>query len=306
MVVGWHRSNRLTGPGLALGSMTSLQLGAVAAVPLMVEHGSFGITAMRLACAAIVIIVLVRPRLIGFDRRQWAGAIALGMVMAVMTIAYFEAVSLIPIGPAITIDFLGPLAVAVVSLKGWSRLALPTLAIFGVIVISCDRSGLLFDPLGIFFALISACGWAVYIVLMRHVGRLFSQQEGLCLSLMVAAVVALPLIWIMEPSELSLAQLPAAFGLAFLSPLVPFSFEMMALRRMDMGTFSILMSLEPAIGAILGFLILGQVLSAQQIAGVLAVMGASVAAAYLSTVRKSDADVCLPDIGGESKSKQRA
>jgi inner membrane transporter RhtA len=118
---------------------------------------------------------------------------------------------------------------------------------------------------------------------MRHVGRLFSEQEGLALSIIVAAFVALPLAFLIEPSELSLAQLPAAAGLAVLTPLIPFTLEMMAMRRMDIGAFSILMSLEPALGGIFGFLILGQILSGQQVIGILAVMAASVAAVYLTS-----------------------
>jgi inner membrane transporter RhtA len=280
------RSRRLAGPGLALGSMLCIQLGAALAVPVMVEHGSFGITAMRLCCAALVMALLVRPKFSRFERRQWLGAIALGATMALMTLSYFEAVTLIPIGPAVTIDFLGPLAVAVVSLKGWPRLALPALAAFGVLAISYGYGGWLFDPIGMLFALGAACGWAGYIVLMRHVGRLFSEQEGLSLAFIAAAVVAFPLAFVVAPSELSLALLPTAAGLALLTPLIPFSLEMMALRRMDIGAFSILMSMEPAIGAIFGFLILHQILSLQQIAGVLAVMIASIGAIYLTSFKK--------------------
>jgi inner membrane transporter RhtA len=206
--------------------------------------------------------------------------------MALMTLSYFEAVTLIPIGPAVTIDFLGPLAVAAVALKGWIRLALPALAGFGVLAISYGHGGWLFDPIGMLFALGAACGWAGYIVLMQHTGRLFSEQEGLSLAFIAAALVALPLAFVVAPSELSLARLPAAAGLALLTPLIPFSLEMMALRRMDIGAFSILMSLEPAIGAIFGFLILHQVLSLQQIVGVLAVMSASVGAVYLTSFKK--------------------
>jgi len=265
--------------------MLSVQLGAAVAVPVMVLHGSFGMTAMRLVCAAMVMLVLVRPNFASFTRRQWIVAMVLGTTMALMTMSYFEAVTRIPIGPAITIDFLGPLAVAAVALKGWSKLALPLLAAFGVLAICYGREGWLFDPVGMLFALAAACGWAGYIVLMRHVGRLFSEQDGLSLSFIAAALVAVPLAFAIEPSQLSLAQLPAAAGLAVLTPLIPFSLEMMALRRMGMGAFSILMSLEPAFGAVFGYLILHQILSAQQIMGILLVMGASIGAVYLASSR---------------------
>lgn len=241
---------------------------------------------MRLCCAALVMAVLARPKFNRFEWRQWLGAVALGATMALMTLSYFEAVTLIPIGPAVTVDFLGPLAVAAIALKGWTRLALPSLAAFGVLAISYGHGGWLFNPVGILFALGAACGWAGYIVLMQHVGRLFSEQEGLSVAFIAAALVALPLAFVVAPSGLALAQLPAAAGLALLTPLVPFSLEMMALRRMDIGAFSILMSLEPAIGAIFGFLILHQFLSLQQIAGIFAVMIASIGAVYLTSLEK--------------------
>ncbi len=268
--------------------MTSVQLGAALAVQVMVIHGSFGITAMRLVCAAVVMLVLVRPNIFKFSRRQWLGALALGGAMAFMTLAYFEAVTLIPIGPAVTIDFLGPLAVAVVALTGWSRYVLPLLAVGGVVAISWSTGGWLFNPVGILFALVSACGWAAYIVLMQHVGRLFSKQDGLCLSIVIAATIAFGIVLVLKPSEMSLPLLPVSAGLALLAPLIPFSLEMVALRRMDMGAFSILMSLEPAIGALLGFLVLHQMLSLQQIAGVFAVMIASAGAVYLSAFKNHE------------------
>lgn len=301
-MIGNTRTTRLAGPGLAMGSMLSVQLGAALAVPVMEAHGSFGITAQRLSCAALAMTLLVRPRFSRFDGRQWLAALALGATMAFMTLSYFEAVTLIPIGPAVTIDFLGPLAIAAVALKGWARLGLPALAAFGVAAISYGHGGWLLAPVGMLFALVAACGWALYIVLTRHVGRLFPDNDGLALSFIVAALVALPLAFVIAPSGLSWAQLPAAASLAVLAPLIPFSFEMMALRRMDIGPFSILMSLEPALGAIFGYLLLRQVLSLQQIIGVFAVVIASVCAVYMTSFKKpshsaaaaaSDEDIAL-------------
>ncbi len=274
----------MTGPGLVMGSMFSSQLGAVVAVPLMLKHGSFGISAMRLLFAAIFSLALARPDFRKFSRSQWRAGISLGVVMAVMTMCYFTAVAMIPIGPAITIDFLGPLGIAVIALKGWPRVVLPLLAACGVLAMAYGAHGWLFNPEGILFALGAASGWAGYIVLMRHVGRLFSAQEGLCLSFTVAAIVAVPVACALDPPVHWLGQWPAVAGLALLSPLLPFALEMAALRRIEMGTFSILMSLEPAIGTMLGFFILGQVLWTRQALGVLAVTVASIAAVTLSSL----------------------
>lgn len=270
-----------------MGSMISSQLGIAFAVPLMVAHGSFGISALRLGFAALFCLAWVRPNFRRFDRRQWVAALALGAAMAMMTMCFFTAARLIPMGPAITIDFLGPLGVAVIALRGWPRLILPLTAAFGVLAVSHGSHGRLLDTAGILFALAAACGWAGYIVLMRHVGRLFSAQEGLCLSLLAAAALALPAACFLEPPVDWLGQLPAVAGLAVLSPLLPFGLEMAAMRRMEMGTFSIIMSLEPVFGAVFGFIILGQALSLIQVGGVLVVMAASAGAVVLPIVMRS-------------------
>jgi inner membrane transporter RhtA len=247
----------------------------------MLVHGSFGISSMRLACAALVSVLLVRPDFRRFSAAQWKAALILGTAMAVMTLCYLQAVTLLPVGPAITIDFLGPLAIAVVSLRGAARYVLPALALAGVLAMTFNAGGWILAPAGIAFAAISAIAWAAYIVGMRHVGQLFTKQQGLCLSFVAAAIVGLALAGSFAGSEMKWADLPIAAGLAVLSPLLPFTLEMAALRRLPMAAFSIMMSLEPAIGTVLGFLILRQALSVQQSAGILLVITASIAAVVL-------------------------
>lgn len=283
-----RKTLNLAGPGLTMGSMISSQLGIAFAVPLMVAHGAFGISGLRVALAGIFCFLIVRPDFRRFDRRQWLGAFTLGVTMAAMTQCFFSAVKLIPMGPAITIDFLGPLSIAVFSLRGWPRLLLPLIAGGGVLAVSHGDHGMLLNPAGMLFAAGAGCGWAGYIVLMRHVGRLFSAQEGLCLSLITAGAVALPAACLLQAPAQLLGLWPAAAALAVLSPLLPFALEMAALRRMEMGAFSIIMSLEPAFGAIFGFLILHQALSPRQIAGVLAVMAASAGAVLLPVVGRAE------------------
>lgn len=221
-----------------------------------------GISALRLVFAALFCLIWVRPPVLRFSRQQWIGAFALGVAVAVMTICFFTAAKLIPIGPAITIDFLGPLSLALLALRGWPRLVLPLTAGLGVLTVSYSSHDQLLSLEGLLFALAVACGWGSYIVLMRHVGRLFSAQEGLCLSLTVAALLALPVACFLELPAGWLGTAPTVVGLAVLSPLLPFALEMAALRRMDMGVFSIVMSLEPAIGALFGFVVLGQAFGA--------------------------------------------
>jgi inner membrane transporter RhtA len=272
----------LAGPALTIGSMLSVQLGACIAVPLMVEHGSIGVTAMRLSFAALVLAVVTRPNPGRLDRRQWIAVAGLGAAIAIMTLCLFEAVTLIPIGPAITIDFLGPLSVAFLSIKGWSRIALPSLAICGVLAICHVAAESSLNLEGVLLAALAAVGWAAYIAMMRYVGRLFDKQDGLALAFAVAALIADVVAVALRPDELSAAQFPASAGLAMLTLLLPFTLEMMALRKIAMGTFSILLSLEPAIAATFGFILLGQTLGLLQMAGIATVICVSITAVRLN------------------------
>lgn len=283
-----NRQNPLTGVGLAVSSMFISQLGGVISVPLLHSFGPISGTALRLGCAALFSILWARPNFLSFDARQWRSASALGIFMAVMAVCFYIAVTRIPFGAAMTIEFVGPLAVAALSLKGVRRVALPMLAVGGVAAMTYGHDGLLLDPIGIMFALAAACGWGGYVVLMRHVGGLFSEQEGVCVALIVSAAIAWPLGLVLEPGSHAIAKIWYVAGLAFLWPFIPFVFEMMALRRMPLGPFSILMSLEPAFGALLGYLILHQALSVRQIAGISAVMIASIGAVVLSRDPRDD------------------
>lgn len=254
---------------MAVGSMFISQLGGAISVPLLISEGTISGTALRLGCAALFCLLWARPNFLSFSHLQWRSAIVLGFFMAVMAICFYLAVARIPFGVAMTIEFLGPLAVAAISLKGLPRFALPLLAIGGIAAMAFGQDGLLLAPAGVLLALAASCGWSGYIVFMRHVGGLFSEQEGLCVALIVSAVVAWPIGLVLEPDSHVAAQFWQVAGLALLWPFIPFVFEMMALRRMPLGPFSILMNLEPAFGALLGYTILHQALSLRQLAGVL-------------------------------------
>lgn len=271
--------SRFTGASFAMSSMFSAQLGTVLAVPLMVVHDPLGIFALFFGFTALTSLVLFRPKLRGLSLRHWYSAGALGLAMAVMLLCYAEAVTRIPVGPTVTIDFLGPLGVAALSLTGWPRVVLPALAACGVVAMSLSPHGLVLAPVGVLYALGAAAGWACYIVLMRHVGALFSAQEGLCLSVLMAAIFALLVAFSLEPMRPLWPHIPTIFGLSLL---IPFALELAALRKMEMGIFSILTSLEPAIGSLLGFICLNQMLSLQQLGGIFTVILASACAVLMA------------------------
>jgi inner membrane transporter RhtA len=271
---------------MALGSMLSIQLGAALAVPVMSVIGSAPTTALRLLWAAILLAIIVRPHYGAVTRRQWYASCGLGVTIAILTLCYFLAISRFPMGKATAIEFLGPLGVALVGSRRVGHLILAFVAAVGVFLLTRKHSHWSVDPSGIFLASIAALGWAIYILLMKKVGASLPGLHGLSIALQVAAVAALPMSFLAANGQhvsLSLAGTWAPFlstiGLALLSPLLPYVLEMAALRRMSTRTFGIFMSMEPAISAILGYLILSQQLSWRQILGVGCVVTASTIAA---------------------------
>ncbi|WP_026874091.1 EamA family transporter [Inquilinus limosus] len=263
---------------MAVGSMTSVQLGAALATPTLESFGPMGTTWLRLAWAALLLALVTRPKLLSYSRAQWRGAILLGAAMAGMTLCYFQAVIRIPLGLATAIDFLGPLGVAAFGMRRAWHAVWPVLALVGVVLLVHDGSDWTVDPVGALFALGAACGWAAYIVLMKRVGQVFQGLQGLTMSLVVAALVAAPWGLAENGGHIPLPVLGITIGLAILVPLLPYALEMMALRRMPTRPFGILMSAEPALGTLIGFLVLGQALSPAQLAGIALVVIASLGA----------------------------
>lgn len=258
-------------------SMSSVQFGAALSKPVMQELGSFGTTWLRLCFAALALTLFVRPPFLSYGKRQWFGAAALGTAMAMMTLCFFAAIERIPLGLAVAIDFLGPLTVATIFGGGRWRLLCPAIAAAGVLCLSWDGSAWVGDMPGVLFALGAAAGWGSYIVLMKQAGQQFTGLEGLSVSLLFAALVATP--FGLHQAALGLSpELAVMTGLlALLVPLLPYALEFVALRWMKASAFGILMSLEPAIGAGAGFIVLGQALTPSQMLGVALVIAASAA-----------------------------
>lgn len=270
-------SAALTGGVLCLLSMSSVQFGSAFSASAIAAYGPFGTTWLRLIWAAALLAIVVRPPILRYSRAQWQTAGLLGASMAGMTLCFFAAIERIPLGLAVAIDFLGPLAVATFAFGlGW-RLVWPLIAGAGVIFLAHDGHGWVGDPTGILFAFGAATGWGLYIILMKKAGNAFEGLQGLSMSLIVAAIVATP-FGLLEVSRMTVEGVVAVAGLALLVPLIPYALEMIALRRMSTSSFGILMSLEPAIGALAGFVVLSQPMTSLQIAGTVLVVAASAGA----------------------------
>ena len=285
-------ADRTHGPGsgtaLALCAMSLVQLGAALSPPLFDRAGVAGVTWLRLLAGAAILLAFARPRLRGRSRRDLWGAVALGLASAAMTLCFMLAIDRIALGVVVTIEFLGPLAVALTAARRIRDGLWVALAGGGVALLTLgDATGGSLDLLGLGFAVAAGTGWGCYILLTRHVGRAWTGVEGLAVAIAVSAVVTAPAGVIGGGDRLLQADvLLACAGLAVLLPVLPYSLEMAALRRLPAATFGVLMSLEPGIGALLGFLVLGQDLTA---AGVLAV-GMVIAASAGATASVSNAD----------------
>jgi inner membrane transporter RhtA len=257
--------------------MLSVQLGAAFSTNLFTSVGPAGTAWLRLTMGAAIFLAIKRPRLRGVARHDLLIVLALGVATGVLTTAFLSAVDRIPLGTAVAIEFLGPLGVAVARSHDRRLLVWPALALGGVLLLTEPWRGAI-DLVGVGFAALSGACWATYIVLTQQVGDRFSGLEGLSITIPVAActaaVLGVPQAW----GHISWQVLAAAFGLALLLPVIPFSLELIALRRLTTAAFGTLMALEPAIGVVAGVVILGQVPHALQVVGVVLVVTAGVGA----------------------------
>ncbi|UUE26912.1 EamA family transporter [Rhodococcus qingshengii] len=264
--------------GAVLTSILSLQFGAAFATTLFSQIGPAGATTLRLTIAAIILGVIVRPRWSRWSNRQRKGIFALGIALAVMNGAFYLALDTVPIGTAVTIEFLGPLTLAAVLSRRWADGAWVLLAFGGVLLLGLGdhgESGL--DPIGVMFALIAATAWAGYIVAGSHLAATLPSADGLAGASIVAAVLTLPFGVVSGGSELlDPTILAAGAAVAVLSSVIPYSLEMWALRSLAKKVFAVLIALEPAAAALAGVLVIGQTLDAFTLVAIALVVTAGV------------------------------
>jgi inner membrane transporter RhtA len=261
---------------MALASMLLVQLGLAASVGLLDRLGAQGTAWLRLTWAALILLVLVRPRLRSFTRADLLTTVALGVATGGLTILFMAAVARLPLGTASALEFLGPLGVAVVRGRQGTKVW-PVLAAIGVVLLTEPWHGGV-DLLGVGFALAAAVCWAAYILLTQRVGDGVPGLQGLAVSIPVAAVVATLVAGPSVLGELTWQLVFVGLGLAILLPVVPFMLELLALRRLTAAAFGTLMSLEPALALVVGLVLLGQVPGWAPVAGIAFVVAAGIGA----------------------------
>jgi inner membrane transporter RhtA len=255
-------------PLLVFGGVVSVQFGGALAATLVPEIGAGGAVLLRIAFSALILVPLARPRLRGHSRRAWRTVVAFGVALGLMNWSFYGSLAHLPLGVAVTVEFLGPLVLTTVLSRRPLDFVAVAAAGVGVVLIS-EALTVPLDELswvGLLLAATAGAFWAAYILLSGRTGQEFEKLDGLAIALVVSTVVVLPAglagsdVWTTE-------HVIKGIGLAVLSSLLPYSLELLALRRLAANAFGILLSLEPAVAALAGLVILDQTLSAPQVVG---------------------------------------
>lgn len=283
------RADRIPPTLLVLLGVFSVQFGGAFAKTLFDEAGPGGTVFLRVVFAALILAALWRPKLAGRSSAEWRLIAAYGFVLVAMNLSFYESLDRIPLGVAVTIEFVGPLGVAIASSRHALDLLWAALAAAGILLLS-GFGGADLDKLGVALALLAGGFWATYILLAVRVGRRIPGNEGLALGMAIGAVMVAPVGLADAGSGILSAEVIAVgFAVAILSSAIPYTLELEALRRLPQGVFGVLMSLEPAAAATAGYIALGEDLAARELVAIALVVTASAGAARNATVPTRDA-----------------
>lgn len=253
----------------------SQELGAALAVTLFHALGPVGMVFVRLAVAGVVLCAAMRPRLRGLTRHAWLSAVALAAALTVMNTCFYLALSHIPLGVAVTVEVLGPLILSVAVSRRRVAWLWALLAFAGVALLSLGQERLGGDAVGYLFAAAAAVAWAAYILASARAGAEFPRLDGLAIASMLGALAIAPAALVsVDPTAVNWNVIALALTVGVVSSVIPYSLELLSLRRLSAGTFAILTSISPVTAAIAGWLVLGQELG---LAGYLAIGLVSVA-----------------------------
>ncbi|MBM0260641.1 DMT family transporter [Micromonospora sp. 4G55] len=281
-------SGQVGAVGLVLGGALSVHFGSAVAALVFPRAGVAGTVTLRLTIGALLMLLVCRPRLRGYGRGDWASVVLFGLALAGMNSVFYQAIERIPLGPAVTLEVLGPLTLSVLTAHRWTAWCWAGLALAGVALLGQGGFDRL-NPVGAGLALGAGALWAAYIVCSARVGGRFPRADGLALAMTVAALLTLPFgladagarLW--HPAVLALGA-----GLALLASVLPYTLELLALRRLATSTFAVLMSLGPALAALAGWLVLGQDLHLTEVLAIALVVAASIGAVRAGTPRTAE------------------
>ena len=248
---------------LVMLSIVSIQFGAALAKSLFSELGPWGVVFLRVSVSALVLFIFWRPRWHSDVRQNFGSIAAFGAILALMNSFFYLAIARLPLGIAIALEFTGPLGLSLLKSQRWLDALWAILAGTGIVLLA-PIGGFTLDRLGVFAALAAGLCWALYILLAARVGQRLAGIDGLAWALAIGAVLLLPVgvasagTKLLNPTLLALGA-----GVALLSTTLPYTCELVALRSLPVKVFGVMLSMEPTAGAIAGFFILGETLSAR-------------------------------------------
>ena len=283
--------DRRSAPLLVLAGVVSVQFGGAFAATLVPRIGAPGSVLLRLLFAMVILYAAARPSWRGRSRSDWGTVVLFGLALAAMNTSFYASLAHLPIGVAVTIEFLGPLGLAAALSRRPRDVIAVAAAAVGVVLVSgvLHTSWNRLDLVGVGFAALAGVMWAAYIVLSQRTGKAFGGLDGLALALIVSTVAVAPL-GLTSVDRWTPADVALGLGIAVLSSVLPYSLELVALRHLAQHVFGILLSLEPVVAALAGLIVLHQVLDRSQVAGmVLVVLASAVVLGAQSRAESPDA-----------------
>jgi inner membrane transporter RhtA len=264
---------------LVLGGVASVQIGAALARTMFDDLGPSGTSLVRVAFAALALVLLARPDPRRYTWNELRFAVAFGLALGLMNLAFYLGLDRLDLGVAVTIEFIGPLAVAVVGSRRRLDLVWAALAAAGIVLLANPGGANSVDTLGLVFVLIAGGCWAAYILIAQHAGRLFPGSQGVAMAMVAAMLIPIaPGIADGGSALLRPGLLATGCAVGLLSSAIPYSLETEALRRIPANVFGVLMSMEPAVAALAGFVVLGQDLGLRELVAIALVVAASAGA----------------------------
>ena len=268
---------------MVIGSIISIQIGSAIAVNLFSDVGAAGVVFMRALVSAVLLVVIWRP-VFRIPKRDRKVTLLFGIALAGVNLFFYESIARIPLGTAVTFEFLGPLTVALITSPRRRDWLWAGLAAAGILLLTGGIGGDDLDPVGVACALVAAFFWGAYILLGKRLGQQAAGGKGLAVAMTIAAVLTAPTGIIdggMELFDPTVILIGIVVGI--LSSAIPFSLELEAMRRLPSNVFGVMMSIEPGVAAIVGFLILGQGVVPTEIVAIALVIVASSGAIWSSS-----------------------
>jgi inner membrane transporter RhtA len=276
---GHIRGNPAVAVGMVVGSISSVQFGAALATTVFDRVGPAGAVFLRSAFGALILLAVAHRDLVRLRRAELRDVALFGLTLAAMNFSFYQAIDRLPLGIAVTLEFTGPLAVAIFGSRRRRDLIWAGLAAIGIVLLAGDFGGGSIDLFGVVLALIAAAFWGAYILLSARVGGRSEGLGGLAMAMSISAVLLAPTGIVAGGAEMASAEvLLRGAGAGLLSSAIPYALEIEALRRLPNAVFGVMMSLEPAVAALVGFVALGQGLDPTEAVAIALVVVASAGA----------------------------